>query len=236
MEVKRIVVLANSIKKGARCVAGREVGFESQLVSGTWIRPVSGESEGELEPRHMRIESGVRLKALEIVDIPFTRYSSDPIHPEDWIVDTKRAWQKVGELDANTLDTFAEQPKNLWLESTSHTERVTGKFLLNQPKHQSLYLIRPADLRIELTCEHNRFKNMDQRKTRVAFVYHGQHYQMSLTDPDFTDRYCMTYPAIGAHATIVRPSFIDNCLLCVSLTPEFNGYHYKVAATVLELP
>jgi hypothetical protein len=34
----------------------------------------------------------------------------------------------------------------------------------------------------------------------------------------------------------VRPPYGDNCLLCVSLTPEFNGYHYKVVAAVLELP
>ena len=26
----------------------------------------------------------------------------------------------------------------------------------------------------------------------------------------------------------------DNCILCISLTTEFNGYHYKVIATVFE--
>jgi len=59
---------------------------------------------------------------------------------------------------------------------------------------------------------------------------------MNVTDPVFTAKHCKTYPALGAKATIIRPPSGDRCLLCVSLTPEFMGYHYKVVATVLELP
>ncbi len=38
MEFKRIIVLANSIKFGGRCVAGRIVGG-GQQPAGEWVRP-----------------------------------------------------------------------------------------------------------------------------------------------------------------------------------------------------
>jgi hypothetical protein len=233
---RRIIVLANSIKKGARCVAGKDVGIGCKLAAGEWIRPISGESEGELEPRHMRLEGGAPLKVLEIVDVPLSRCANDPVHPEDWVVDMTRRWKKTGELDSKNLGTLEEQPNDLWLQSTMHTDRVTRQFLLKQGKPQSLYLVRPTDLRVELSCEHNPHKNKDQKKTRAKFRYRRLQYQMNLTDPVFTDRYCTKFPALGARPITVCPDAGDNCLICVSLTPEFNGYHYKVVATILELP
>jgi len=236
MPSKRIIVLANSIKKGARCVAGVDVGTGKAPTPAEWIRPVSGESEGELELRHMRVEGGGHVKVLEIFDVPLTKYASDAIHPEDWIVDATKKWTRVGEFDQKTLGAMEERPKDLWLEPTSHPDRVTGAFLAKSQNHQSLYLIRPTNLRIELSCEHNQFKNYTQKKTRTRFSYAGQEYLMNMTDPAFTDRYCTKFPALGAMPTTIHPPYGDKCLLCVSLTPVFNGYHYKVVATVLELP
>ncbi len=233
MEFKRIIVLANSIKKGERCVAGREIGGAAGI--GDWIRPISDEPEGELKPWHMRVHNGDPVKVLDVLDVPLSRHANDTIHPEDWFVQTDERWKRQTRFNRQRLSSLEEKPSDLWLESTSHTDRVTGAFLTRRSNHQSLYLIRPVDLRIKLSFEHNPFKDKDQRKTRAAFRYNGQTYQMNLTDPDFTDRHCTTYPKLGAPASLVRPPYGDRCLLCVSLTPEFNGYHYKVVATVLEL-
>jgi len=234
-EFKRIVVLANSIKKHARCVAGRDVGVGSGLTTGGWVRPISGESEGELEPRHMRVNDNRPLKVLAIVDVPVTHRMRDPVHPEDWIVDATRSWKRVGQLTPGNVEEFEEYPIDLWLESPSNTDRATGAFLRKRPKHQSLYLVRPSELRIELSFVHNQFKKVDQKRTRAKFSYCRHEYEMGLTDPIFTDRYCTAFPSLGAKPSTVRPPYQDECLLCVSLTPEFNGYHYKVVAAILEL-
>ena len=235
MSSKRIIVLANSIKKGARCVAGREVGTGSERVLAGWIRPVSDESEGELQPRHMRMEGGGGPAVLQIVDVPLLRYPADPIHPEDWIIDVARKWTRIGVLDAHAAQSLEERPEDLWLESVAHPDRVTPAALRGQMGHQSLYLIRPTEFRVELSIEHNAYKNKDQKKSRARFTFGGREYHMSITDPVFTDRYCRAYPALGSPPTTVRPRSAG-CLLCVSLTPEFKGYHYKVVATVLESP
>jgi hypothetical protein len=235
MEFKRIVVLANSIKRNQRCVAGIEL-FRRNEPGSAWVRPISGESQGELEPRHMRIEGDSPLALLDVVDVPLASYGDDPIHPEDWIIDETRPWKRAGILHPVAVDGLQEQPDDLWLEFADRADRSRGEFLLRKADHQSLYLIRPTDLRVELSMEHNGFKNKDQKKTRAKFIYREQEYQMSITDPIFTDCYCTGVPALGAKPLVVRPPFGDACLLCVSLTREFNGYHYKVVAAVLELP
>jgi hypothetical protein len=55
MPNKRIVVLANSVKKSARCVAGREATLGESIKIGRWYRPISDEPEGELLPKHMTL-------------------------------------------------------------------------------------------------------------------------------------------------------------------------------------
>jgi len=235
MPTKRILVLANSYKRHARCVAGMEVGAE-MLGPAAWLRPVSGESHGELEPRHMWMNVVGPLVPLEIVDVPLIRHAGDELHPEDWVVDTTRKWGRIGKLSARRLEPLEEHPRHLWLESTEHTERVTGDFLAKQVSLHSLFLIRVQEFRVELSHELSTHTNQGKQKTRARFRYRGQEYLMSLTDPAFIARHCFKYPGLGALPAIIRPPYGDRCLLCVSLTPEFFGYHYKVVATVLELP
>lgn len=236
MPSKRIIVLANSIKKRARCVAGIDVGTGKTLAPAGWIRPVSGASEGELEPRHMMVHGGGPLKVLDIVDVPLTKYAKDAVHPEDWIVDATTKWTRAGELDPSTLDAMEEKPKDLWLEPGLGSDRATGAFLLKRPSHQSLYLIRPENFRVELSVRQYPDNPNPSPRRRAHFSYRGQEYEMNLTDPTFTDAYCGKLPAVGAPTKVVQSPYGDDCLLCVSLTPLYRDYHWKVVATVLELP
>jgi hypothetical protein len=231
---KRIIVLANSIKKGARCVAG--VTFDGAQERAAWLRPVSGESEGELKLWHRRTSDGRDVVPLDIVDVPLARYANDPIHPEDWVVDTARPWSRVGRFDSARLASLEECPPDLWLDPVERSDRATRTFLLSRPGHQSLHLVRPADLRIELSQEYHEAKGRDVKRTRARFVYRGQEYVMTITDPVFTLRHCTLHPPTGARPAVFRPPCKDRCLLCVSLTPEFRGFHYKVVATILNLP
>ena len=58
---KRILVLANSIKKGGRCVV-LLIGRGRWNPQGRdWCRPISEEAEGELQPKHMKLEGASAL-------------------------------------------------------------------------------------------------------------------------------------------------------------------------------
>jgi hypothetical protein len=80
MTTKRIVVLANSIKKRGRCVAGREI-IQKDREPGSWLRPISAVEEGTLMPNHMAVDSGRPLQVLDIVEVPVTQHARDLCHP-----------------------------------------------------------------------------------------------------------------------------------------------------------
>lgn len=232
MPSKRIVVLANSIKKGGRCVAGRMLNDDSEVQE--WVRPISDADEGTLMPQHMVTDTAKPLNVLDIVDIPLAKHAGDPCHPEDWYVRTA-TWRHRGSFDAKDVPELEETPDGLWLGDRARTDRVACDFLQRQRPLQSLYLIRPVNFRIRLSREFNRFKGYAQKKTRAVFDYNGVEYNLSLTDPVVTDRHCTVFPGLDAPPLEIVLPCADDCLVCVSLTPSLNDYHYKVVATVLEL-
>ena len=236
MPIRRIIVLANSYKKKpGRCVAGRELGDGS--VFGNWLRPISDQLEGELLPRHMKTEDGSPLDVLDIVDVSIGEHAGDDTHPEDWYIDSSARWKRKEKFLAGNLGALEDKPRDLWIDPATRADRATTDFLIKQPMHQSLYLIRPTDFRVNLTNDFNPFKGRNQGKRRAIFEYRGQEYDLGLTDPVFIEDFAVKFPGPDKPAIIVRPSYGDNCILCISLTPVFiDGYHYKVVATVLELP
>lgn len=235
MEIKRIIVLANSYKKSpGRCVAGRE--FCDHDAVGRWIRPISDEPEGELLPPHVKTDNGSPLEVLDIVDVPVMDYAKDTIHPEDWRIDATGTWKRRGTFPTTSLATLEERPNDLWIDPTTRADRATPGFLNRRQSHQSLYLIRPSQFRVELTNDFNPYEGHNQRKRRACFTYRGTAYSLGLTDPAFIDQHATDFPEPDKPANIIHPSYRDNCLLCVTLTPVFNGFHYKIVATVLELP
>lgn len=235
MEIKRFVVLANSYKKKpGRCVAGRELGNDNAV--GNWLRPISDLPEGELHPHHMRIEGGRVLSVFDIVGVPVADHARDIAHPEDWRIKGASPWQRIGIFPQARLASLEERPADLWVESDTRTNRVSSEFLARRTAHQSLYLVRPKNFRVELTNDFNPWEGHHEVKRRACFTYNGLSYSLGLTDPVFIDTRAKRFPEEGEPAIVVRPS--ENCLICVSLTPKFErtGYHYKVVATVLELP
>lgn len=232
---KRMVILANSYKKQpGRCVAGREVSETGSI--GDWLRPISEEPEGELLPRHMATADGSPLEVLDIVEVSLVRHASDQCHLEDWVIATPKPWKGQGRFPIDKLAELEERPPNLWSEPTIATDRVTSELLLSSKAHQSLYLVRPKNVRIELTNAYNPFENYYQKRRRIRFSYRRQDYSLGLTDPVFIESHATNFPERDKPGVVVKPPFGDRCLLCVSLTPLFHGFHYKVVATVLELP
>jgi hypothetical protein len=236
-DIKRLLVLANSVKKNGRCVAGRLLTDGSPAAALGWCRPISDTGEGELYPRHMVLSGKTELCPLDVVDVPVSGYAKNPAHPEDWMVSGDQ-WTRVKRLKPQVLPRLVEEPRGLWLEDRNRPDRVSPAFFTKEGKHQSLYLIRPGRLRLRLWREVNEFKGYTQKKTRVLFDYGGQPYDLSLTDPVATSRHCQTFPTLEQPASEFPFPFGDKCVLCVSLTPPFEktGFHYKVVATVLELP
>lgn len=235
MATRRIVVLANSLKRSpGRCVAGKVIDAAQQI--GGWLRPISELPQGELLPRHFKVEYNAKVRVLDLLDIPVTSCANDPVHPEDWRLDPNVLWRVVGKFPIARINELQESPADLWGGSSEFGDRVIHREVLAQRVTQSLYFIRPENFRIELSNNFNPAEGLPIARRKACFDYRGRFYSLNITDSVFLDKHTWRYPMPDVPPVVIIPKCGDRCLICVSLTPVFNGYHYKVVATILETP
>ncbi len=178
MDRKRILVLANSFKHQARCVAGREVNADGSL--GPWIRPISNHGEGELLLHETRLAAGGQVEVLQRVEMPLVRHAADPFQPENWLIHGAGNWLDVSVKCATVpLAALVESPPNLWQEPGRFADCASHRWLQEAPPKQSLYLIRPKNLRIRVESRESK------EKWRAVFQFKGVGYNFSITDPLF---------------------------------------------------
>lgn len=233
MPVKQIIVLANSIKKRHRCVAGRELivnraGRESW---GAWIRPVTDHDEGAITISECRLTDNTIPLPFDVIQVPLTAAENNITQPENWYIKQSTQWRKISTLSNNEAQKLIETPKDLWLEPGVKQDRVTSKFLLARKSHQSLYLIRPVHF--HFSVEISAWDGIRKKQLRAVFNYNGKPYNFSMTDPLISQKYFRNFGQVNSGEVELEPN--DDLLICVSLTPEFNGHHYKIVATVIEV-
>ena len=119
---KAIFVLANSIKRNERCIAGREVLLSSgQTVVSGWVRPISTHDEGELTfLERVCSTTSLEVGVLDVVEVSLDRPGGDPTQPENWVLWGNGAWTDVSfQHTPPNLDQLEERPASLWLDPTS---------------------------------------------------------------------------------------------------------------------
>lgn len=212
---KHIVVLATSVKHDpGRCIAGREVGPAGEIYP--WVRPVSLNGEGELQPAQFMLEGGGIPQVFDVIELAVeTLPKADATQPENWLVSGEGHWKRIGKWDIKKVaELFVDTPSDIWLQPGVKTDRVTKEYLVAHLPKQSLYLLLLHNARII----------QNDRKYRLSFKYNGSYYDLGITDPLIRN---VTLPASGGSA-----------LACVSLAPAFHNdydgrdYHYKLAAMV----
>jgi hypothetical protein len=232
---KHLLILANSIKHWPGvCIAGREIysgGSYYQL--GAWIRPVSQTGEGELSPSETTLTNGKLPTALDFVQLNLVRHMKDRLQPENWLNDDIQKWQSVNSLyQKPPWEIVVETPSNIWVQRDERTDRVSPEYLKKTPPAQSLYLVHVPTIRAKF--EWNEWDGRYKQRRRAVFKYRGVDYELNITDPKFSERYRSQFPAKGQPANVFDVSPPNGCYLCVSLAPEFNGFHYKVVASIFE--
>lgn len=229
MVAKRICVIANSIKKSNRCIAGREVlkGRGGNHYWGNWVRPVSSHDEGAVSVNECRLKDNCIPAPFDLIKVECKNCENDHAQPENWLIESNAQWQKVGAYNINMIDDIVEHPHNLWLEPNEKRDRVSPTFLNTLENHQSLYLIKPDSFHFFIASRWGGGK-----KVQGVFLYNRVQYVFSMTDPLARKKYCPNLAQQGFGEVHLRSP--DDCYLCISLTPEFNGYHYKIISTVIE--
>jgi hypothetical protein len=233
MPTKRLQILANSVKKQQHCIAGRELLEHGGGMSfGNWIRPVSRHGEGELSWSDCRFPNGNTPKIFDLVDIDLEEHAGSEAQPENWFINPKARWRKTPLHPDNPPDLVIDKPRRLWIAPGERADRITPAALKLLDCGSSLYLIEVTCFRIHMSWR--KWDGVAQQRCRTLFEYRGNHYDFSLTDPVARDKYCSHFPKAEDGPKIVHLECGGKCILCVSLAALFNGYHYKIAATVIE--
>lgn len=235
MIIKHILILANSTKHHPRsCVAGRELIVEGDGKTrwGGWIRPVSNHDEGALDFTERRLADTKDPKPLDIIQLSLSAPESNPLQPENWMIQARQVWTKKSSFDVQALLPLVEEPDNLWLDPSQKIDRASAVALHRLSNFQSLYLIRPQAFYFQIRSRV--WDGYAKKQQRGIFTYKGRQYDFALTDPLIGQKYFPDYPR--TQEGIIQPKDSRRILLCVSLTPPFLDLHYKVIATVFELP
>jgi hypothetical protein len=238
MVEKTIFVLANSVKHHPhRCVAGIELipkpeGYQI----GPWIRPVSHHGHGELAPEERRISEFREVRVRNIVKVPLRLPLKKVAQPENWLLDGKIWTDLTRNVPAPPLTDLLEEPVDLWQsrESPQMTDRISEAEVRHRRPRQSLYLIRPRSLTCRAWREYNASRDRHQLQRRAEFEYGPHRYHLSITDPEYWERRFQPVPRPGEPPRAVTYAEHELPILCVSLTPAYNGYHYKIVATIFE--
>jgi hypothetical protein len=236
---KILAVLANSVRKGCHCIAGREMTErDGQWFWGPWIRPVSQQGEGEVTTRESTCSDGTQTAVLNVVEIALSARQECSYQPENYFIDPSCRWRKLGKVAAKDLVGIEERPPHLWLPQgrDGRTDRIhSSQALGSLTPFQSLYLIRPVDLRFHIWQAVDPFRGGPRKQRRAIFSYEGVEYDLPITDPTMDIRYFRPFPTLDEPMREILPRTLPGCLIVVSLAAPFKDeYHYKVVATVLE--
>jgi len=219
---KTIICLANSRKVRGRSVAGKEI-VGGKI--GSWIRPVSGRTAGELSEEDRRFENGQEPRLLDIIRIPMIEARPHACQTENHLIDDSDYWTKEGEASWDELQAALDSSSGpLWDNSSSSYnglhDRVDEAVAKNLSS--SLRLVEVTDLKITVAVEGAEI-GKPKRKVRGNFTLDGAPYRLAVTDPVIERDYLE-----GADGEFKA----GHAVLCVSFREPYRGYAYKLIAGV----
>ena len=222
---KRIVCLANSRKLSGRCIAGRELSVENR--TGSWIRPVSARENQEVSEHERQYEDGSDPQILDIIDVPVLHTLNNGYQTENWLLDPQLYWTKIGSYPPLDLMRLTDPVTSLWNNGKSSYNGLNDRVLAESVNSisSSLRLIRVKELELAVFSPGEAFGN-PKRRVQGQFVHSSEQYKLWVTDPEYEKKY------------LAKPD--DNykagkCYLTISLGEPYEGFCYKLIATIIEV-
>ncbi|MEK7222223.1 MAG: hypothetical protein AAB130_03850 [Nitrospirota bacterium] len=218
------ICLANSIKKGGRCIAGLRTNGEG------WVRPVNPLT-GSLYSHQYVLDNGRDIELLDIVKVSLQEPCPQPYQPENWTLNNQ-PWHFVRQLShseaKSTIESIIVSGPDLL---GNQFDSVPQYSLEQNPVKASLALIEPGELKWRITT--NRY---DRLQARACFTFGGCNYDLSITDPVWKERLTTSLP-IGFH--VVSDADLprrERLYFTISLGAPYRGSCYKLVAAVIVLP
>jgi len=227
VSLDRIVCLANSYKHDHRCVAG------ISLITKRWLRLVGTKVPGCLTIEETCYRDGTEASLLDVFEVEIGEPCASNSHPEDVFIVWQKPWRPVRRFDeprdiAYLKGYLNKRPGLL----QGYSDRIYVRKFAEAPASHSLELIEPGDLWWWIREENG--KRRHRALFRLGHVSRAR-YDLALTDPRWIERLRPRPAGIYPHASLYdgQP---PPPLLTVSLSEEFEKFHYKLVAGVICLP
>lgn len=215
---KYFICLANSYKRGGRCIAGVEVVPNSdakwKLVRNDdgiprWIRPIARTTYGEI-PNFV----GESIKLLSIVKLTNVVPCPENAHTENVYYSHIEQCDDDITQESNVMNQLIDTKH----QSIFHNRgRAVSAEMLTGINY-SLMLIHPEKASAYIDV------NREKSKNRMCFSYYGVEYDFPITDPSFIE--CLK-------KNPEKYANMNDVYLTLSLGLEFEGWHHKLVAGVL---
>ena len=215
---KYFICLANSYKRGGRCIAGVEIISDN---SGgwkpvrndddrpRWIRPIAKTTYGEI-PNF--VAEGIEL--LSVVKLKDVAPCPEQAHVENVYYSHMEQCDHNISLEPSILNQLIDSKHQSIFHNRGRA--VSAEMLMGI--NYSLMLIHPDK------AGAYRDENREKSKNRMKFTYYGVEYDFPITDPYFLEEFKREPERYGD---------IPDVYLALSLGLEFEGWHHKLVAGVI---
>ena len=220
MATERILVVANSRKTGARCVAG------VSLDDGRLVRPVSPLGTGALSDKECRV-AGRTPQLLEIVSFTHEGPGKDPAQPENLVID-RTPWKLEGAAESGQALRVVSGAADHGPGLLSNRGRAVAAHVAAQGLDASLALIEPIKLRFG----HGPQAEGHRGSPRALFGFGGQDWSLPMTDFDIGPRILRLPEGVYGWEDL-EVETPERAFLTVSLGTAHEGWHAKLVAAVL---
>ena len=235
---KTIVCLANSIRPGGSCVAGKEVSAEGGF--GAWIRPVNAQNDDAILPEDQKFADGGHAQVLDVISIPLLEHTPNQHQQENHAINIGKTWEKKGVLNKSDLPQLLDHaPGELWVNESGSEKNDRIPTSAARNLRSSLLLIRPESPMTITVDWHARHRG--RRDVIATFRHNHCAYQLKVTDPlaqkKYSDKSLHDYHESGTVLPCQYPVATDNVYLCLSITEMPVGRHYyKLVAAIIGDP
>lgn len=212
--IRSFICLANSYKRGGRCVAGVEIDSNNVIQynkngNPKWMRPITDSQYGEIPN-----EDANNIKILSIVTLINVFGTPQNVHQEN----VSYGWMEIQPLP------FPADPKLL----NQLVDNIHHSIFGNRGKAVSVEMASGLDYSLMFIHVNNASayidNNREKSKNRMRFTYYGSEYDFPITDPAFLDEF---------RKKPERFENIPDVYLTLSLGLEFEGWHHKLVAGVI---
>jgi hypothetical protein len=221
--IKQIICLANSRKRGGRCVAGKERLEDGRL---SWVRPVSNRRDEEIAEREYKYADGGCPGLLDVIDVPVIGPRPTGFQTENWLIRPKGTWVRRGRAGWRHLATLADNPSTLWSNGSHSLDGLNNRVpeAMAAAVSESLYLLHARNLTLRVCTPRGAALGASPH-LQADFTWLGEHYSFRVTDPQMEWNYLRQ--SDGGYP-------LGECFLTVSLSLPYMGFCYKLVAAVIQ--